>query len=118
MILVSLVGFSCFDNSDNVVFTNTWAVEVFGGPEIARDVAEKNGFHYHGQLGSIEDHYIFEHKEVSTRSKRSADNHHSKLLGHSQVRYAKQQEVLSRKKREIPNDPLYRIQWYLQNTGI
>ena len=117
ILLASLDVFSCFDSSD-VVYTNTWAVEISGGPEIARDIAERNGFHYHGPLGSLDDHYLFEHKDVNKRSRRSADNHHAKLFEHVKVIYAKQQEVLSRKRRGFLNDPLFGIQWYLKNTGI
>ena len=108
---------TCHDNSD-AVYTNTWAVEISGGPEIARDIAEKNGFHYHSKLGSLDDHYLFEHKEVSKRSRRSADYHHSLLSEHGQVLYAEQQKSLSRKRRGFLTDPLFGIQWYLSNTGI
>ena len=50
VLLACLDVITCHDNSD-AVYTNTWAVEITGGPEIARDIAEKNGFHYHSELG-------------------------------------------------------------------
>jgi len=99
------------------VYTNTWAVEIQGGARVARDVAENQGFHFHGPLGSIEDHYIFEHKEVNKRSRRSADDHHQNLKSQKNVLFAEQQKILSRKRRGYVEDPDYRLQWYLKNTG-
>ena len=112
----SIDGYS--DSSDKQQhYTNTWAVEVSGGPRVARDVAESKGFHFHGPLGTLTDYYIFEHKDVNKRSRRSADDHHSNLLNHESVVNAEQQKILSRKKRGYIKDPLFPLQWYLVNSG-
>lgn len=103
------------DSHDGSIFTNTWAVKIAGGLDTARDVVESNGFHLHGPLGSLTDHYIIEHKGIHKRSRRSADLHHSRLTLHDKVIYAEQQKVLIRKKRGY--DPLFTFQWYLKNTG-
>jgi len=105
-------------HSQEQQYTNTWAVEVLGGPGVARDIADSKGFHFHGPLGTLTNYYIFEHKDVTRRSRRSADSHHSNLLNHESVVNAEQQKILSRKKRGYIEDPLFPLQWYLVNSGL
>ena len=39
--------------SDDVLFSNSWAVEVRGGPEVADDLARKHGFVNRGQVSVV-----------------------------------------------------------------
>ena len=105
-----------FESHNGHVYSNTWAVHLEGGHRFAREIIERHGFHFHGQVGSLIDIYHIEHKEVSKRSKRCAE-HHKELSNHPNVRWIKQQKILKRKKRGYFSDPLFEDQWYLKNEG-
>ena len=101
------------------LFTNTWAVHIEDGVEKAEELAGKHGFHFHGQLGGLKDHYLFEHKNIDTRSRRSIE-HHTLLSKDESVRWAEQQQIIIRTKRDEFKDftdPLFKDQWYLKNRG-
>ena len=104
-------------SNDYKDFTNKWAVRIQGGERVAREVAEKNNFIFHGQLGSLEDYYHLEHKSVSRRSRRSADGHGALLENHPDVLWVEQQRIKKRVKRGYFSDPLFSQQWYLKNDG-
>uniref|UniRef100_A0A2K5V5K8 Neuroendocrine convertase 1 n=1 Tax=Macaca fascicularis TaxID=9541 RepID=A0A2K5V5K8_MACFA len=53
-------------------FVNEWAAEIPGGPEAASAIAEELGYDLLGQIGSLENHYLFKHKNHPRRSRRSA----------------------------------------------
>ncbi|KAF6126295.1 proprotein convertase subtilisin/kexin type 1 [Phyllostomus discolor] len=53
-------------------FVNEWAAEIPGGPEAASAIAEELGYDLLGQIGSLENHYLFRHKNHPRRSRRSA----------------------------------------------
>ena len=99
------------------VYTNKWVVHIKDGEEIAKRIAEKHNFKYHGQLGSLKDYYHLEHQSVSKRSKRSADEHHALLSNYPSVLWLEQQKVKKRVKRGYFSDPLYNQQWYIKNDG-
>ena len=99
-------------------FTNKWAVHIQGGEIVAREVAEKNNFIFHGQLGSLKDYYHLEHRSVRRRSRRSAGGHHKLLENHQDVIWVEQQRIKKRVKRSYQgSDPLFKQQWYLKNDG-
>ncbi|XP_045501156.1 furin-like protease 1 isoform X2 [Colias croceus] len=84
-------------------YSSTWAVHVPGGKEAADEVAAAHGF---VNLGEIFDNYFhFHHNSVSRRSLSPADDHHGRLKSDSRVRWAKQQKILSRKKRDLITIP-------------
>ncbi|XP_057291193.1 neuroendocrine convertase 1-like [Hydractinia symbiolongicarpus] len=99
------------------IYTNKWVVHIEDGPDMAQQIVESNGFIFHGPLGSLPHLYHVEHKDVSQRSRRSADDHHSLLVKHPKVLWTQQQKVKSRQKRGYFSDPLFRNQWYLKNNG-
>lgn len=104
------------DSTDHV-YTNKWVIHVDKGLRAAREIAEKHNFEFHGPVGSLPNLYHLEHKEISLRSKRTADTHHSLLSNHPHVGWVQQQKILSRKRRGYFSDPLFDQQWYLKNTG-
>lgn len=104
------------ETSDDRHFSNTWAVHIEGGLRFARDLTERHGFIFHGQLGTLDDIYHIEHSAVAKRSRRSAE-HHKELSEHPNVRWVDQQKILKRKKRGAFSDPLWPYQWYLKNDG-
>ncbi|XP_063859922.1 neuroendocrine convertase 1-like isoform X2 [Scylla paramamosain] len=67
------------DGSKRSVYHNQFAVVIPAGKETANEVAAKYGFNNLGQIGSLEHHYLFEHKHVHKRSADPAHDHHRNL---------------------------------------
>ncbi|XP_045775765.1 furin-like protease 1 isoform X2 [Maniola jurtina] len=84
-------------------YTPTWAVHVPGGKQTADDVALDHGFINLGEI--FENHYHFHHNSVAKRSLTPAHEHHGRLEMDERVRWARQQRVLSRKKRDFQTIP-------------
>ncbi|XP_034833264.1 furin-like protease 1 isoform X2 [Maniola hyperantus] len=84
-------------------YTPTWAVHVPGGKQTADDVALDHGFINLGEI--FEHHYHFHHNSVAKRSLAPAHEHHGRLEMDERVRWARQQRVLSRKKRDFQTIP-------------
>lgn len=129
-------------------FVNKFAVHIPGGERVARDVADSKGYRFIGQIGSLENHYLFEHPHVHRRSAERNEEHHAHLASHPQVQWFEQQKVVSRKKRDfLPmpvdaaellkssntlhrvkrelnkqdlhfNDELYDAMWYFNAGGV
>ncbi|XP_037009750.2 neuroendocrine convertase 1 isoform X2 [Artibeus jamaicensis] len=107
-------------------FVNEWAAEIPGGPEAASAIAEELGYDLLGQIGSLENHYLFRHKNHPRRSRRSALHITKRLSDDDRVIWAEQQYEKKRSKRSILtdsalnlfNDPMWNQQWYLQDTRM
>uniref|UniRef100_A0A8C4MPC9 Neuroendocrine convertase 1 n=1 Tax=Equus asinus asinus TaxID=83772 RepID=A0A8C4MPC9_EQUAS len=107
-------------------FVNEWAAEIPGGPEAASAIAEELGYDLLGQIGSLENHYLFKHKNHPRRSRRSAFHITKRLSDDDRVIWAEQQYEKERSKRSILrdsalnlfNDPMWNQQWYLQDTRM
>ncbi|XP_015259952.1 PREDICTED: furin [Cyprinodon variegatus] len=98
------------------IFTNTWAVQVNGGPEEAERIAREHGFINYGNV--FGDYYHFRHHAVAKRALSGHKGMHVRLEKETQVLWAEQQVVKRRKKRDIfedPTDPDFPKQWYLSN---
>lgn len=102
--------------SDQEVFTNTWAIHT-DNEESAKRIARKHNFVYKGKIGGLEGYYFLEHKAVPKRRRRSTDYHTRRLSFDSNIQWIQQQRVLKRSKRGFIKDPLFKEQWYLENTG-
>ncbi|XP_044302664.1 neuroendocrine convertase 1 isoform X1 [Varanus komodoensis] len=107
-------------------FVNEWAAEIPGGPEAAKAIAEDLEYELLGQIGSLENHYLFRHKSHPKRSRRSATHITKRLSDDQRVSWAEQQYEKKRSKRSVFrdaaeklfNDPMWNQQWYLQDTRI
>ncbi|XP_029416931.1 neuroendocrine convertase 1 isoform X2 [Nannospalax galili] len=107
-------------------FVNEWAAEIPGGPEAASAIAEELGYDLLGQIGSLENHYLFKHKNHPRRSRRSALHITKRLSDDDRVIWAEQQYEKERRKRSVLrdsalnlfNDPMWNQQWYLQDTRM
>ncbi|XP_028922811.1 neuroendocrine convertase 1 isoform X2 [Ornithorhynchus anatinus] len=107
-------------------FVNQWAAEVPGGPGAARAIADELGYDLLGQIGSLENHYLFLHKNHQRRSRRSAVHITKRLSDDDRVSWAEQQYEKQRSKRSVLrdsannlfNDPMWTQQWYLQDTRM
>ncbi|KAK3588783.1 hypothetical protein CHS0354_011991 [Potamilus streckersoni] len=107
------------------IYLNKFAVHVRGGREVAERLAEQYGHRLVAPIGSLEDHYLFEHPRVRRRSVNPHRYHHRKLSEHPQVHWVEQQKLLSRKKRDFQstsetikfNDDLWSEMWYFHGGG-
>uniref|UniRef100_T1IMB0 furin n=1 Tax=Strigamia maritima TaxID=126957 RepID=T1IMB0_STRMM len=125
------VSYICMSLCDYDVYMNQFAVNINGDDKKADEIAAKHGFLNHGQIGSLEGYYLFEHNHVSKRSTDRNEEHHEKLMNEKEVLWVDQQKTLTRVKRDInyPGvvrffgfrtpyngefpDPMYSKQWYL-----
>uniref|UniRef100_A0A8C5KKV9 Neuroendocrine convertase 1 n=1 Tax=Jaculus jaculus TaxID=51337 RepID=A0A8C5KKV9_JACJA len=107
-------------------FVNEWAAEIPGGHEAALAIAQELGYDLLGQIGSLENHYLFRHKNHPRRSRRSALHITKRLSDDDRVIWAEQQYEKERSKRSVLrdsvfnlfNDPMWNQQWYLQDTRM
>lgn len=110
------------------VYVNKIAVHISGGHDAATRVARSRGMHNIGQIGGLEDHYLFEIPHRQTRSADPSHDHHTYLKNHPEVHWFEQQVAKSRTKRDYLSvqapsedfkldDPYYRQQWYLHGGG-
>lgn len=109
-------------------YLNEWAVEIPGGSDAARAIAEELDYELVRQIGSLENHYLFKHQSHPRRSKRSADHFTKRLSEDERVSWAEQQYEKQRRKRtplrdcidcaaeKLFDDPMWNQQWYLQDT--
>ncbi|XP_063434266.1 furin-like protease kpc-1 isoform X1 [Mytilus trossulus] len=100
-------------------YVNQFAVHIKGGSVTkANNLAKEFGFINHGQIGTLNEHYLFEHHDVRKRSADPSLHHHSLLFEHPEVHWVEQQYVHKRTKRDLTfNDPEYKNQWYLHEGG-
>ncbi|TFK15754.1 versican core protein [Platysternon megacephalum] len=107
-------------------FVNEWAAEIPGGPAAAQAIAEELEYELLGQIGSLENHYLFRHRSHPRRSRRSAIHITKRLSDDHRVSWAEQQYEKKRTKRSalrdsaenLFNDPMWNQQWYLQDTRV
>ena len=73
----------------------------FIGELKATKLAAKHGFHYRGQIGDLENYFLFEHRGITKRSANSASNLDTlQLLNDPEVEWFEQQKELHRVKRD------------------
>uniref|UniRef100_A0A131YEU3 furin n=1 Tax=Rhipicephalus appendiculatus TaxID=34631 RepID=A0A131YEU3_RHIAP len=117
LVAVALIFFVGPINSAEV-YTDQFVVHVEGGAELARELANKHGFEYLGQV--FGDHYHLRHKRIAKRSLQRSEEHHRSLEQEPSVRSFSQQTLKRRSKREfretVLNDPRWSEMWYL-NRG-
>ena len=98
------------------IYHNEFAVHIKGGLEAANQIAQTHGFQNAGQIGTIEDHYIFQHNHVHKRSTTLSKSHHDLLQSEPEVLWFEQQKEIKRSKRDLNvdekassiHDPLFR----------
>ncbi|XP_062140559.1 furin-like protease 2 isoform X2 [Drosophila sulfurigaster albostrigata] len=98
----SLDTFGAYRIPDEAIYTNEFAVHIPAGRSIADTIAEKYGFTNRGQIGALDDYYLFQHHRVSKRSLRSSRKHHSALKSEFEVKWLQQQHEKIRQKRDGP----------------
>jgi len=105
-------------------FLDKWAVHVKGGTAAADAVAQAHGFRNLGKIGSIADHYHFQHRCDGSgggcipRTQHSGE-HTDRLLKHPHVHWAEQQRKRHRSRRSIIPNRRYSTAALVDNaTGI
>jgi len=102
-------------------YHKTWSVKVRRGTDVDQLAKEFSMINL-GQIGQIEDHYLFEKASHPRRSRRHAVDITSQVESHHMVLEAAQQRIVSRQKRSIKarqitfSDPHYPKQWYLKHS--
>ena len=95
------------------MYTDEWAVHIKEGPEKARQLADKHGFIYEGEI--IPEFYMYRHKRVVKRSAEPSHHLHKSLAEEPEVLLVEQQYVKRRVKRTVTfNDPSWTKMWYLK----
>ncbi|XP_077988684.1 proprotein convertase subtilisin/kexin type 5-like isoform X2 [Glandiceps talaboti] len=101
------------------IHTNHYAVHIEGGKLEADRLATKYGYINKGQIGSLQDHYLFLHRGVHKRSLRPNFGKHTYLSKESKVHWLEQQVAKTRVKRNIKfTDPDWQKQWYLNRDDF
>lgn len=117
------------------VLTNSFLVEFHHGVDrlFADQIAHRNGFINKGTVSGSNQHYHFIHKRSPyIRTRRDTSIHRSIISKENLVKRVEQQYGYKRIKRgyrtfddfkqqfpnyKTPNDPYFKNQWYLRNTG-
>uniref|UniRef100_A0A672M5W2 Neuroendocrine convertase 1 n=1 Tax=Sinocyclocheilus grahami TaxID=75366 RepID=A0A672M5W2_SINGR len=133
MLLCSILALFCALVSSAVdrQYLNEWAVEIPGGYNNARSIADELGYKFVRQIGALENHYLFKRHSHPSRTKRSADHITKRLSEDDRVSWAEQQYEKRRAKRaplgteckdcsvdKLFDDPMWNQQWYLQDTRM
>uniref|UniRef100_A0A7N6FLQ4 Neuroendocrine convertase 1 n=1 Tax=Anabas testudineus TaxID=64144 RepID=A0A7N6FLQ4_ANATE len=127
-VLCSVVPRSLESSLRDRQYLNEWAVEIPGGLSAAQGIARELGYQVVRQIGALEDHFLFKHRNHPRRMKRSAEHTTRQLSEDDRVLWAEQQYEKRRSKRaslrecrdcpadKLFDDPMWNQQWYLQDT--
>ncbi|XP_045618014.1 furin-like protease kpc-1 isoform X2 [Procambarus clarkii] len=108
-------------------YTHEWAVHVEGGDEKAHNIARRHDFDVVTKI--FHDVYLLRHRRVARRSADPSQTHHHNLMAEPHVRWAEQQVVKRRVKRDFldrpptpfrstwMDDPKWPQMWYLNRGG-
>uniref|UniRef100_A0A0B7BDJ9 P/Homo B domain-containing protein n=1 Tax=Arion vulgaris TaxID=1028688 RepID=A0A0B7BDJ9_9EUPU len=123
-----ILFFISFSISYADIYINHFAVHIKGGHNIANKVARDAGLKNLGQIGSLDEYYLFEASNRKRRSASPSHEHHTLLKEHEDVHWFEQQIAKSRTKRDFhPRDvaeqmsvidPYWRNQWYLNEGAV
>ncbi|XP_071951938.1 neuroendocrine convertase 1-like [Antedon mediterranea] len=106
-------------------FTNEFAVQVHGGPDVVKRLADDLGYDMLGRIGGLDDYYLLKHQEIPSRSIRSAVHVTKRLADDERIQWVEQQRSIVRQKRDylvsepypeptqMFNDEYWPKQWYL-----
>lgn len=82
-------------------YTNSWALEVNGDDKTAEELAERYGMRLQGRLGTLQNVYLFENRRLRRRNAAALTSFTEAVQHDPQVRWAVQQRVLHRVKRDF-----------------
>ena len=82
-------------------FHNQFALFIPSGQSNANSLASKHGFINLGQIGSLDNYFLFEHPRLKRRSASFSANHTAMLLSEPDVEWAEQMVEKRRLKRDF-----------------
>lgn len=104
------------------IYHNHFALHIPNGPDEAESIAQKHGFINRGQIGNVENHFLFEHHSIRPRWTNYSLDHHETLRQEPGVRWFEQQHEKRRVKRDFHTlnmpDPMFKDQWFLNHGAI
>ncbi|XP_072051183.1 proprotein convertase subtilisin/kexin type 6-like [Amphiura filiformis] len=83
------------------VYTDEFAVHIRGGRSVADELAVKYGYVNKGQIGELQDHYLFQHSRIQRRSVLPSEGEHTFLENEAMVEWMEQQHIKKRVKRDF-----------------
>ena len=87
------------------VYTNIWAVELDEDNEkLANEIARDFDLRHNGRIGNMRRVFEFVHEGTNARVKRRAVERTRQLIDHPRIKWAEQQLVLERNKRDYLSD--------------
>ncbi|KPU75290.1 uncharacterized protein Dana_GF19273, isoform B [Drosophila ananassae] len=98
--------FGAYSIPKEAIYTNEFAVRIPAGKQQADAIAAKYGFENKGQIGALDNYYLFQHHRVSKRSLRSSREHQKALSSEDAVEWMQQQHEKVRRKRDGPYQDL------------
>jgi len=122
------------ENENTLTYNNQFAVHIPNATEVlVRLIADKHGFRSLGQIGTLDDYFLFEHNRIHKRSTDPSTYHNDKLVNEPGVIWVEQQFERRRSKRDFAlfnplqpvnrpfafgkgsefGDPSYNQQWHL-----
>ena len=94
--------------SATATFQNQFALFIPSGTSTADTLASKHGFINLGQIGSLDNYYLFEHPRLKRRSAEESVDHTRLLLSEPEVKWAEQMVEKKRAKRDTTEErPLW-----------
>ena len=96
IVLISVSG----QVASTATYHNQFALFIPSGPSMADNLASKHGFINIGQIGTLDNYYLFEHPRLKRRSAEESLDHTSLLLSEPEVKWAEQMVEKKRFKRD------------------
>merc|ERR1712001_358542 len=88
-------------------YHNQFALYIPEGKVTAEKLAMKHGFVDLGEIGSLENYFLFEHPRLQRRSTEESSDHTLMLLSEPEVKWAEQMVEKRRVKRDAKDRPLW-----------
>ena len=76
--------------TSKATYHNQFALFIPSGASMADNLASKHGFINLGQIGTLDNYYLFEHPRLKRRSAEESIDHTSLLLSEPEVKWAEQ----------------------------
>lgn len=113
-------GWNKFERSRIQPHRDIYAIEVHGGEEKAKSIAEELNLLYLRRIGSLENWFLIgdQHFSKKSRQKKSKIKNALPLLeSHQDVSFVQEQNIYKKRvKRALFSDPEYSKQWYLESS--
>jgi proprotein convertase subtilisin/kexin type 5 len=102
---------SAAGEDSSALFHNQFAVFVPRGASVADDIAARHGFRNVGQIGDLDNYFLFEHARIRRRSAVASEQEALLLLAEPEVEWFQQQQEKRRVKRDGRSEAEDRPLW-------